>query len=276
MGLSQSEVDEVTAHCQAAHADCVRQNAERALPQRVVTVSPFLMYRAEVTNQDFAAWLNLMRGWLTVEKRDDSLLVIHDGVVLIDIMPRYSGIEQRMGRFVARRGRERKPVGKVTWDGALAYCKSKGHRLPTEAEWELAAGGTERRRFPWGNQDPRCADVMLGRNPGQPCHGYPHDVGDVAAAVQDVTPERVHDLGGNVAEWVMDRFVEPYPVWGSGGRDSSVPNGSAGNGLAMRVVRGASSYNFPVWARSAMRSRWFQGSMPQADIGFRCAMSVAE
>jgi formylglycine-generating enzyme required for sulfatase activity len=274
VGWNQSEVAEAAAHCQAVHADCTLKHAERALGSRMVTVPAFLMDRNEVTNHDFAEWLNLMRGWLHIEPLNDSIFVKKDGVVLIDLHPHYSGIEEIAGRFVARAGRERQPVGKVTWDGALGYCQDNGSRLPTEAEWELAAGGIERRRYPWGNDEPSCTGVRVGRNSRQPCYGYPKEVADVGTSAQDVTPEGIHDLGGNLAEWVMDAFVAPYPLCAPPCQAPRVMDGGVSGVSPIRVVRGASFYNFPVWARSAMRSKWPEASRPQADFGFRCAKSV--
>lgn len=160
------------------------------------------------------------------------------------------------------------PIAEVSYDDAVTYCAWVGGRLPTEAEWERAARGTQARLFPWGElYDDRRANVGALR-PGCVYDGDGHEaLAPVASYASGATPEGVYDLSGNVAEWVSDRF-------GREGSDPRLgtrlvaPEGPAAG--AMRVVRGG-SYLGPAWAQSNL---WRMARAPgdrAPDLGFRCA-----
>ncbi len=160
----------------------------------------------------------------------------------------------------------------VSWDDASAYCAATGFRLLTEAEWEYVARGDLKdpenaqypkgRRYPWGDEEPddtRLWWYHFAREPKGTC--------EVGKHVKDVSPFGVHDLAGNVWEWVADRYGS-YP------NESTLadPRGdSSGNS---RVLRGGSWGSLePVGVRAAHRDRGGPADR-DADVGFRVARGV--
>lgn len=274
MGSTPEEIE--TAFGWARRVGCVSCTRElflRESPARSVALSAFDIDVTEVTNQEFAAWLNRQP-----ELRVEAGRRVHQGsTLLLDLWAGYgySGIINHGGRFAARPGMERQPASPLTWDAADAYCRAQGKRLPTEAEWEYAARGTAGLRFPWGDNEPSCTGVAYGRGEGGVCAGLSSGTQEVGSAVQDRSPLGVRDLGGNVAEWVMDRFVTRYPACSTPCRDPQVLNNSeADGGPRTRVVRGGAWFRKADSCRGAGRSRRKQEDLA-GDIGFRCVRPAA-
>jgi formylglycine-generating enzyme required for sulfatase activity len=271
MGSTKEEID---AECARLGAACRRDLLEREQPAREVTVGGFHLDVHETTNQELADWLDGKAASLDVrDDRDERWpRFVHErasGKLLVDLYPTRGGIERsKDGHFAARAGMERKPAVQVTWDAAAMYCAERGKRLPTEAEWELAARGRERRPFPWGSAAPRCEGVVIDRLDGR-CQHLPRGAIDVGTAADDVTPEGVRDLGGNVHEWVQDQFLGPtYPDCGEC-RDPRVES-EAPVVEDLRVRRGGTWSTFDAQARGAARSRWKRSEVLDG-LGFRCA-----
>ncbi|HWO25863.1 MAG TPA: bifunctional serine/threonine-protein kinase/formylglycine-generating enzyme family protein [Kofleriaceae bacterium] len=273
--------EEVAAECERLGAACRRDLLDREQPAREVTLSPFYLDELEATNEEVARWLSTMKPSIGVRMDDERQVprwVYLDDLRLLDLLPPYAGLmrvadadSNADGDFIARPGYEHKPVGLLTWDGASLYCKGRGKRLPTEAEWELAARGRTARRFPWGEQEPRCDEVAWGRDNDMPCTPRSLEPGPLAVgtAPLDRTPEGVRDLGGNVMEWVQDQFLKPYlPECGA----CMNPRIEAPVPLQedIRVLRGGSWAHGWHMSRSTMRGRWKRTEV-MVNGGVRCA-----
>ena len=270
MGSTPAEVEAAFTLCQATSTSCKKDLYEREQPVRTVTVSSFFLDKTEVTNHAFATWLN-ERSAVRVDSNEN---ILEGDTVLAQLNAAFVGIDYVDGRFVVARGKERLPTVLVTWLGANAYCTAQGTALPTEAQWELAARGVERRTFPWGNTIPHCNQVIFGRGAGNLCESEGASIAPVASAPGDRTPHGVADLGGNVAEWVADRFHEQYPACSATCIDP-IAKAFPAKKSTKRVLRGGFASGLAEALRSAGRSRQGQ-TVPIGNAGFRCAASPHE
>jgi iron(II)-dependent oxidoreductase len=155
-----------------------------------------------------------------------------------------------------KEGMEAHPINCVSWKAAKAYCEHRGWRLPTEVEWEVAARGTDRRSFPWGNETPSCDRAVIATEKGGGCGTN----GPLATGSrpQDVSWAKVFDLGGNVREWTASDYA-PY-VGGVVDEDASG-----------KVNRGGSWMMKPDEINTSHTRGVDEPSESRPDLGFRCA-----
>jgi formylglycine-generating enzyme required for sulfatase activity len=178
----------------------------------------------------------------------------------------------------------RQPINGISWYDAQRFCEVHGKRLPTEAEWEKAARGTDGRLYPWGDEPATCAvAVIKGESEGRGCGrlkggkkpetGVPWDVGSHAP-----TQYGLYDMAGNAYEWVADWSSRSYESCGEDCEGTS-PKGPCDGaepcpGYRRRVVRGGSWYWDHTRATTVYRRAHVPGNEPFHHFGFRCAADV--
>jgi len=147
-----------------------------------------------------------------------------------------------------------KPVAKVNWNQAQAFCEHYGYRLPTEAEWEYAARAGSTGRWPFGEDESRLNDYAW----------YIQNAGDKTRPVgqKRANPWGLYDMVGNVWEWVAD-WYGPY----SADPQTNLIGPATGSG---RALRGGAFYFEPRFLRLANRA-WDGPEFVSRDVGFRCA-----
>ncbi len=231
-------------------------------PPHFVSISPFQLDRYEITNRTFAIFLSSGTG--NIRYWHPSMKISRSGNTCT-AMPQF----------------ENHPVRFVSYEAATAYAQWIGKRLPTEAEWEFAARGSANRVYPWGNSSnigrqvnghpslittPRPDYSIRIDSTTTPVGFYDGNLNQNYQTNNGATPEGIHDLAGNVEEWVSDWYDFSYYATSPSDNPRGPETGD------YRIVRGGSYFNGSFDLRSSKRV----ATIPSAQfetIGFRCATS---
>ncbi|MEQ8221744.1 MAG: SUMF1/EgtB/PvdO family nonheme iron enzyme [Candidatus Eremiobacterota bacterium] len=209
-------------------------------PKHIVNLKAYYMDKYLITNRQYCKFLNRKR----MEGTEEQWIYINDTECRI---------EKLRGRYRVETGYDDHPVVCVTWYGAKAYAEWAEKRLPSEAEWEVAARGIERREYPWGNEwsPKKCANR---------CYGGCGSLMPVGSFPQGISPFKVEDMAGNVWEWCED--------WLNAYSGSTYTNENFGT--EYKVVRGGAWFlDNPLHFRSSFR-RWYKPTFRYYFLGFRC------
>jgi len=220
---------------------------------RRVAVAPFRIMVHEVTTRAFARFVSDTGHVTDVERNGE-------GHVWTDRWRQVAGADWRRPHGPGKPPEvpDGRPVVQVSQRDALAFCRHHGYRLPTEAEWEFAARGTDGRRFPWGEAPPEAPDGTRRANFGTVscCAADARDGflrrAPVGEFPNGASPYGVLDMAGNVWEWTAD----PYP-----GRPGAVS------------IRGGGWGNNPYCLRVTYR-HWNPPHIGLDMVGFRCAVGA--
>jgi len=191
-------------------------------PVKTITLSEFLIDRYEVSNANYE---------LCVAAKKCKRITPKDGFDAPD-----------------------QPAYGLSWDMARAYCAWAGERLPTEAEWEKAARGTDGRRYPWGNDPPTPDYATFGITTTTPVTSNP----------KGVSPYGAFNMAGNISEWVQDWYQKDYFA------SSPQTNPRGPKSGEYRVIRGGNYMNSLDHVRADYRV-WERPDYAMPGYGVRCA-----
>ena len=234
----------------------------REKPVHTVDVDAFYIGKFEVTNAEWKAFRD-DAGY------DDASLWPGNRVMPKTQIPYWSQANNHGGGTA---GTENYPVLGVNWDGAVAYCNwiskktGKKYRLPTEAEWEKAARGTDQRRYPWGNTIDHSYANYVGAqtfDTGSLVGMYDGAMHGTLQTHSGASPYGAADMAGNVMEWCSDWYsLNYYSV-------SPLKNPKGPATGAYRVLRGGTFFMEPFDLRSYARSAAWPSLQSHRMIGFR-------
>jgi len=288
MGMSDAQLEQALRACNEISDDCEREGFKDKQPAHTVALDAFWIDQTEVTNLQFARFLNEQGNqseevnsqfaeWLMGHRSYSSIYDQVEGQVFWLEPGQYGLIEQVRGEFRPKNGYADYPVIEVSWHGAAAYCNWVDGRLPAEAEWEYAARGPDSLIYPWGDtfdgsrlnyRDASFEFQSTGRD-------ATYDDGYARWAPVGTYPDGASwcgalDMAGNVWEWVNDWYGDDYYTRSP----LENPQGPAIAGpYNLRVRRGGSWYDY-AWGVAAHRRGEVPSSLRVHWVGFRCAVSA--
>ena len=234
MGSSEQDLKDAKSVCRSCRFD-------EETPQLKVYLDAFWIDQHEVTNAQYAQCVSAGK---CREPSEKSSLRVSD--------------------YFGNKDFEMYPVVYVTWEDANKYCAWTGKHLPTEAEWEKAARGTDGRIYPWGNQwDAAKANTAEASPP----------VGDNAKVGQypaGASPYGALDMAGNVWEWVSDWYDPNYYSQLQQSQPSPPKNPQGPASGTQRIAHGGDAFARLTHLRIAFRGN-LDPSTNDHSLGFRCA-----
>jgi len=256
MGTDETDIPGLVEWTKQWYSDPQASWYEDEAPRHTVYLDAFYMDKYEVTNSQYAEFLN------AYGKNSDAA-----GHELLDTDDPDCLIEKVGSTYSPKSGYEDHPVIEVSWYGAAAYAQFHGKRLPTEAQWEKAArGGLVEKKFPWGDHDPDGTQCNFAdKNTNISWSDKSADDGYERTAPVGSYPANgygLYDMAGNVCEWCADEYNSGY-------YSVSPTNNPMGPGTVItfanddftniddwshRVVRGGSWFFNPLYLRAAGRS----------------------
>jgi len=238
-------------------------------PAHAVYLDAYWIDQTEVTVSMFSTFVE-ETGYQTTAERDGWGSPWTEGPIE-DEWPQVEGINWKHPDGLDSIAQENHPVVQVSWDDAAAYCYWAGGMLPTEAQWEKAARGTDNRWWPWGD----VFDTAAGNFCGQSCpvlryqaanmdDGFPLTA-PVGSFPSGASPYGALDMAGNVWEWTADWYSEDTYC-------ESFADNPTGPSFGMeRVQRGGAWIDNQSWVRTTVRHST-PGWVRCNDLGFRCVM----
>jgi len=243
MGLTFNQTDQILDMCTNVDKSCTRWWFKDELPGRLVDLNMFWIDIYEVTNENYLEFVKATGHRPALDDTCETKAC-------------------RQGNLWTGTGFPDKirnqPVTQVNWHDAVAYCQWRGKRLPTEAEWEKAARGPSGNLYPWGNSSPPGKATYRRKWRGL------ETMTNVGSYPTGISVYGVHDMAGNVWEWVSDWYDRNYYKKKVNYNPKGPKTGR------FKVVRGGSWVNFEDTLHSAFR-RWSRPEVLFNDTGFRCA-----
>lgn len=267
MGINKENLDWLLSLKSCEEIGCDREMFEDVMPSHIVYLDNYWIYKNEVTNAEFALFVEATDYITTAEKTNGSL-----------VYSNYIWLPRDGANWLSPEGIDSNiitldsyPVVHISWIDAKSYCEWAGGDLPSEAEWEKAARGEDAQLFPWGYQLPtgertnycdyNCPDNFLGTGQDDnfiftaPTGTYP----------LGMSPYGALDMAGNVSEWVSDWYSENYYS------ESPYDNPRGPETGDMRIFRGG-SWESIEFSLTGFYRQPISPNFSSDFLGFRCVI----